>query len=91
VGPGPIDAVADLLEHLVCQEASLSALVVATVRPGGDLRAGPLELVTFHDLRERFDELGVDIVDWFLVAGKRASSMAELTDSQARWRHDRGR
>ena len=90
VGGGSIRPVAELLVHLACQEGGLAALVLATVRPPGTPSVpGAAELVTFHDLREQFDELGIDLVDWFLLADRRAASLAELTDSQPRWRPPR--
>ncbi len=88
VGDGPIGPVAEMLDHLTATEPSVAALVLASVRTGTDAESGPGrgDLLAFHDLRAQFDAIGVDLVDWFVVVGPRASSLAELTDSQPRWR-----
>lgn len=86
VGEGPVQVAAEMLEHLASQEPTVAALVMASVRPGRFPAPTRGDLLTFHDLRERFDEVAVDLLDWFVIAGRRAASLAELTDSQPRWR-----
>lgn len=86
VGAGPVTPVAEMLEHLVCGEPSIAAFVLGSVRTGEHAGAGRGDLLAFHDLRERFDVLGVDLVDWFVLHERHAASLAELTDSQVRWR-----
>lgn len=88
VGEGPIGPVAEMLDHLAATEPHVAALVLASVRTGPPDEAGPGrgDLLAFHDLRARFDALGVDLVDWFVIVGRGASSLAELTDCQPRWR-----
>jgi hypothetical protein len=85
-GRGPTSVLADLLVELALQEASVCAFVVASVRPGsGYLPCGHDE-AAFHDVRAQLDALGVDLVDWFVISGRHATSLAETTDSQTRWR-----
>lgn len=88
VGDGPIGPVAEMLDHFTASEPQVAALVLASVRTGPESEAGAGrgDLLAFHDLRARFDAVGVDIVDWFVVVGQHAASLAELTDSTPRWR-----
>lgn len=86
VGAGPLEPVVEMLEHLACTEPTIEGVVLASVRTGDADRAGRGDLLAFHDLRERFDVLGIDLVDWFVVHERHAASLAELTDSQVRWR-----
>ena len=37
-------------------------------------------------LRAIFDDVGVQLLDWFVIAGGYASSLAELTDARPLWR-----
>ena len=86
VGRGPLTELTETLEELAMQEPTVTAFVLATVRPARGRQPGRPDVLAFHDMRERFDELGVDVLDWFLVSDRHAASLAELTDSQVRWR-----
>jgi hypothetical protein len=46
------------------------------------------EHIGFLDSRERFECIGIDLVDWFLIGGGKAISIAEMTDAESLWRTD---
>jgi hypothetical protein len=87
----------DEVAHLtafVCSAARaprsrLAALVVATVRPGRPLGPDPVDHVQFALLREIGEDVGVDVLDWFVLCGPRSWSLAELTDAVPLWRRTR--
>jgi hypothetical protein len=88
---GPSDAegvfqVAELLLRAVTNDTDLAALVVASFRPGQSHLPEPGEPSAFFELRELFADAGIDVLDWFLVAGGRATSLAELSEAAWLWR-----
>jgi hypothetical protein len=46
------------------------------------------EHLDFLDSRERFELIGIELVDWFLIGGGKAISLAEVTDAEQLWRTD---
>jgi hypothetical protein len=46
----------------------------------------PADHLRLLDLRAIFDDVGVQLLDWFVIAGGYASSLAELTDARPLWR-----
>jgi DNA repair protein RadC len=65
-------------------EGRLAAVVLATVRPDapGPSRA---DEEFFVALRQRLGDHGVDLLDWFLLGGSYALSVAEITGACWRW------
>ena len=86
VGRGPASELGEVLMELAAQEPAVAGVVLASIRPRAGHGPGRPDVLAFHDLRERLDELAVDLVDWFVITGRKAASLAELTDSQVRWR-----
>lgn len=89
VSGGPDDAVyrvADFLIDAALDNARLAAVVLGTVRPGRPHLPEPSDHLRFFDLRAMFDDVGVELIDWFVIAGGFASSLAELTDARSLWR-----
>jgi hypothetical protein len=82
---------AGLIAALAEQEPALSAVVLATVRPrhGIELRRDDEE--AFYRLRHDLADVGVDLLDWFLLDDGLAASVAELTDGCWRWMEERPR
>lgn len=86
VGAGRLRPVAEMVLHLVGLEPGIQALVLASHRgPRGDHVPTPHERQLFPALRAVFADAGVDLVDWFVTAGERASSVCELTDGDPHW------
>jgi len=69
--------------------SGVGAFVLATTAPPGGWPADGHELerheMQWFDLREQFETPGYDLLDWFVLVDGLAVSMAELTDSHARW------
>ena len=86
IGAAPIDEIAQTMLLLADAEPSVAAVVLASVRPGPKRQPQANDHFVFDDLRTTFDDAGLDLLDWFVLDGRRAASMAELTDSQSRWR-----
>jgi len=85
-----LEALAGLLLCAAGQGGGPAAVVLATVRPGcSHLASAPDERCWFG-LRERFDEAGVELLDWFILAGGVATSVAETTDSRWQWQREPG-
>ena len=63
----------------------VGGLVMASVRPGGPILPDAEDLETWFDLRCRTDELGIDLIDWFLVIDDYVVSLAEYTSSTSLW------
>ncbi len=81
-----VDHVGALVAELATSDPHLGAVVLATARPGRTTRPTHDDELTFLGLRGRFEEAGVDLLDWFLVANGLATSLAELTDARPLWR-----
>jgi hypothetical protein len=77
--------VADFLVDVALERTHLGAVVLATVRPGRSHLPEPTDHLRFLDLRAVFDDVGVELLDWFVIAGGYASSLAELTDARSLW------
>lgn len=88
-GAADTDAVLDAVETVLAAaeaEPGLAAVVVACFREGAGHLPWPGEAECFATLRDLCDEVGVELVDWFLVGGGLATSLAELTGAASRWR-----
>ena len=70
------------------QADTIGAIVLATVRPGQSHEPSGYDQGRWFDLRARFEEAGVELLDWFVVAGGLAASLCEITDSRWRWLDD---
>lgn len=68
---------------------TVGAVVLATVRPGRSHLPDADDERRWFDLRVRFEEAGVELLDWFVLCDGMASSLCELTDSRWRWLDDR--
>lgn len=87
VGAGRLRPVVEMVLHLVGLEPDIRALVVASHRgPHGNHAPTSHERQLFPTLRAVFADAGVDLVDWFVTAGRHASSVCELTDGDWHWR-----
>jgi hypothetical protein len=76
---------------LVCAELPwVRAVVLACCSPGGGYLPTALEQIAFLESRERFDLIGVELLDWFVLDAGRAASLAEATDARHLWRHGSG-
>jgi len=84
-GVVPVDALVTLLTALARADPRVGAVVVASTGCSTAQLSAEHELAWF-EAREALDGLGVDLLDWFLLTGRQAGSVAELTDSQWRWR-----
>jgi hypothetical protein len=74
-----------LLGRLTDQEPAVAAVVLATARPDGGIEPEADDERTFFSLQGALAERGVDLVDWFVLAGGLASSLAERFDACWRW------
>jgi hypothetical protein len=89
VGRAGADAVLDVAEVMLAasaQHAEMAAVVLASFRDGADHLPEAGDEATFAELRDLFDDAGIELLDWFLVAGGYATSLAELTGTTARWK-----
>jgi len=90
-GSGPDDdlvGLGDLLVRAATETGAVGAVVLATARPGRSHLPDAGDERRWFDLRIRFEEAGVDLLDWFVLSGGLASSLCELTDSRWRWLDD---
>lgn len=77
------DAIYTIIE--VCVDARdnvIAGLVLATSRPGGDMRADDRDRWTLASLQ--CDAAGVELVEWFVI-GNHVACPRELTDDPPRW------
>jgi hypothetical protein len=88
-GPAGSEAVLDVAEVVLAasdQHPELAAVVLASFRTGQDHLPEAGDEATFAELRDVFDDAGLELVDWFVVAGGYAASLAELTGAPPRWK-----
>jgi hypothetical protein len=75
----------------VCAELPwVRAVVLACSSPGRGYLPTAVEQIAFLESRERFDLIGVELLDWFLLDAGMACSLAEATDARHLWRHGHG-
>lgn len=60
-------------------------LALGSVRPDDDHLPTVLDELRWVALRSRFERRQVELLDWFLLAGGHATSLAEWTESEDRW------
>lgn len=79
-----IHEIAELVIGGVADSGVVDAVVLATVRPG---RPSPTndDHWRWFELRDLFDDAGIDLLDWFVLGEEAPVSMAELTDSRSLW------
>jgi hypothetical protein len=86
---GGVDAaVVEVVTHVAGGASPVAAAVLATMRPG----VGPPEgadHLHFLDYRAHLEDVGVVLLDWFVLDGELGYSLAELTDATSRWRGER--
>jgi hypothetical protein len=85
-GAADTDAVLDVAELLlgaVEDEPGLGYIVLGSRRTSARPEPGEAEL--FVQLRDQFDDAGLVLLDWFLLAGQRATSIAALTGADEHW------
>ena len=82
------DAISEVAEFVLAsagqQPSRVESVVLASVRPGR-LAPGAGDHWRWFDLRDRFDDAGIDLLDWLVVGDLVAVSMAQLTDSRSLW------
>lgn len=73
--------------ELICASVpSGTALIYATSRLAPLFSIDADDHDTWFALRAEAEEMGVDVIDWFVLADQYAQSMAMLTDSRSLWR-----
>ena len=71
---------------MLCEAApSDGELVLASIRHGRGIAASMDEVYVWFDLCSIAEAAGVRLIDWFLIDGESARSMAETTFSEDRW------
>ena len=85
--PFDVDRAAELLVEVARRSPDLGAVVLGTVRADRSIVADPYDEQRFIEARARFDEVDVDLLDWFLIGPGVVASIGELTDAEWRW-HD---
>jgi hypothetical protein len=87
--PDDVLDVARLLAEVAEREPKLQAAVIASIRthaPPGLLPARHrCDVDRWLDLLEVFDEVGVELLDWFVVVGDGAESLRTLTGMPQLW------
>jgi hypothetical protein len=74
------DAVLDVVERVagsIAASGRPGCLVLATVRPGGGLLDGDDD--RWLEASELADDVGVDLLEWFVISGDRPSTAAHAT------------
>ncbi len=84
-GTAAVLDVAELVLAAAAQELALGAAVLASVCPQRRRSVDGSETGCFLDLVEQFDDAGVVLLDWFVISGDHATSLAELTRLPSRW------
>jgi hypothetical protein len=74
-----------LVRELAAQEPALAAVVLATARPGRGIELAPDDESAFYGLRHDLADVGVDLLDRFVLDDGLAASVCELTDGCWRW------
>jgi hypothetical protein len=91
-GETPPDAAAALCRVLApLADAGVHGVVVATARPGSSAHPSPHDEAQFCALRDGLEAAGVELLDWFVVAGGLAVSLAEHLAVPSPWCSDGGR
>jgi hypothetical protein len=88
-GRGDAEAVVDVAElllHTAGDEPRLAALIIATFRPGRSHVPEPGDTWCFGELRDLLADAGIDLLDWFVVGGGFATSLAEISGAPWLWR-----
>lgn len=71
---------------MLCEAApSDGELVLASMRTGRGVAVSMDEVYVWFDLCSIAEAAGVRLIDWFLIDGESARSMAETTFSEDRW------
>ena len=90
--PDDVIGVASLVAEAVAHSSEVHAVVLATLRPARGRRrrppadAGDADVDRWLELLDLFDEVGVDLLDWFVVDGRRADSLREIAGMPSLWR-----
>lgn len=87
------DAVLDAVDTVLAAaeaEPGLAAVVLATFRAGEAYQPAPGEEECFAVLRDLCGEVGLELIDWFVVANGFSTSLAELTGAASWWEPDGG-
>jgi hypothetical protein len=83
--PAHLEGMGDLVVALAGENHPPGAVVFGTVRPDRGLLPSAADERCFAELRHRLGDVGVELIDWFLLAEGHASSLAELSGACWRW------
>ncbi len=81
--PDAVHDVADLLERSLADRPELGALVIVSVRPGHPCES--LDVDRLLDLTSRFDERGVELLEWWIWSGATRTPMRQACGLPSRW------
>lgn len=82
--PRPEDVASVVL--MLCEAAPADGeLILASIRHGRGVAVSMDEVYVWFDLCSIAEAEGVRLIDWFLIDGESARSMAETTFSEDRW------
>jgi DNA repair protein RadC len=81
----PVDEIADFMFQMAESATGFGALVLATVRPGPGLAVVPADELAWFELRANAEDIGLELLDWFLVSDDHVVSMATFTDARSLW------
>lgn len=86
-GAGSADRVLEVVRFVAAVGGRRAAAVVlGTGRPDGDHLGTAADHAAWQEMQVVGADVGLEVIDWFLVTDPLIGSMAELTDSPSRWR-----
>ena len=80
--------IAEVVLRAADGHGAIGAVVLATARPGRTHQPTDADHDRWFALRGRFEAVGVELLDWFVIGRGFAASLAELTDSKWLWLED---
>lgn len=83
--PRDLPGIIDRLTPVLLRLPEATAVVLALAVPDSGVAPTTDEHVSFLDAREHLAVIGVDLIDWFLLADGLATSLAEATDAASKW------
>ena len=76
--------IAEAMAEVACADPGIAGMVLATVRPGGTMLPGDIDL--WLEAADVVEQSGLELIDWFIVTRGGTVSPRAVLGMPSRWR-----
>jgi hypothetical protein len=81
--PNSVLGVVDSITDIACDDNTVCAAVIASIRPGGGALYS--DIARWADIDEQCNHAGIQLIEWFVLGSSTVSCPRELSGEPPRW------